>query len=74
MYEVTVQNDGQILNLIDRKENLIRRFHAIWLRDNSIDSETRSTQNGQKLITLEDIPKDLIIISANIVNPILACS
>jgi len=68
MYEVTVQNGGQVLNLIDRKENLIRRFHAIWLRDNSIDSDTRSTQNGQKLITLEEIPKDLKIISAKVVG------
>jgi len=32
------------------------RFHAIWLRDNALDAETRSAQNGQRLITLSDIP------------------
>jgi gamma-butyrobetaine dioxygenase len=34
------------------------RFHALWLRDNAQDSETRSTGNGQRLITLLDIPPD----------------
>ena len=35
-----------------------RRFHAIWLRDNAQDAATRSTGNGQRLITLLDIPRD----------------
>ena len=34
------------------------RFHAIWLRDNAWDCETRSAVNGQRLITLADIPQD----------------
>lgn len=34
------------------------RFHAIWLRDNAPDAATRSPTNGQKLITLADIPAD----------------
>ena len=34
------------------------RFHAIWLRDNALDAETRSPANGQRLITVLDIPKD----------------
>ena len=34
------------------------RFHAIWLRDNAQDPATRSTGNGQRLITLLDIPGD----------------
>jgi gamma-butyrobetaine dioxygenase len=33
------------------------RFHAIWLRDNAQDEATRSAANGQKLITLLDIPR-----------------
>jgi len=31
------------------------RFHAIWLRDNSLDASTRSTGNGQRLVTICDI-------------------
>ena len=37
------------------------RFHAIWLRDNALDSDTRSPGNGQKRITLNDIPSDTCI-------------
>jgi gamma-butyrobetaine hydroxylase len=35
-----------------------RRFHALWLRDNAQDAATRSPGNGQRLITLLDIPRD----------------
>jgi len=41
-----------------------RRFHAMWLRDNARDAETRSPGNGQKLITLLDIPSDTRIAEA----------
>lgn len=34
------------------------RFHAIWLRDNAPDPETRASGNGQRLIALRDIPAD----------------
>ena len=34
------------------------RFHAIWLRDNAPDAETRDPGNGQRLIALRDIPAD----------------
>lgn len=33
-----------------------QRFHAIWLRDNAWDEATRAPGNGQRLITLGDIP------------------
>jgi len=33
------------------------RFHAVWLRDNAQDVETRSAENGQRLITLQQIPR-----------------
>jgi gamma-butyrobetaine hydroxylase len=32
------------------------RFHALWLRDNALDGATRSASNGQRLITVLDIP------------------
>jgi len=41
-----------------------RRFHALWLRDNAQDASTRSPSNGQRLITLQDIPADIRIESA----------
>lgn len=42
------------------------RFHAIWLRDNAQDENTRSVTNGQRLITLSDIPTDTLIDSATV--------
>ena len=40
------------------------RFHAVWLRDNSPDSETRSPANGQRLVTVLDLPQALRIFEA----------
>ena len=34
------------------------RFHALWLRDNARDEKTRSPGNGQRLITILDIPAE----------------
>ncbi|GGH27404.1 gamma-butyrobetaine dioxygenase [Cribrihabitans marinus] len=42
------------------------RFHAIWLRDNALDPETRDPGNRQRLITLSDIPADLAITDAQL--------
>ena len=42
------------------------RFHAVWLRDNALDEETRSPGNGQRLITLGDIPANTLVSSAKI--------
>lgn len=41
-----------------------RRFHAMWLRDNAQDAATRSPGNGQRLITLLDIPGETRIAEA----------
>ena len=41
------------------------RFHAIWLRDNALDPGTRSPDNGQRLITILDIPQDTRIETAD---------
>ncbi len=37
------------------------RFHAVWLRDNALDPETRAPGNGQRLIAVGDIPRDIRI-------------
>ncbi len=42
------------------------RFHAIWLRDNARDAATRDPANGQRLISLADIPGDVAIESATV--------
>jgi len=38
-----------------------RRFHALWLRDNSLDATTRNTTNGQRLIALNEIAENTTI-------------
>lgn len=42
------------------------RFHAIWLRDNALDPQTRAPGNGQRLITLSEIPADITIRTAEL--------
>lgn len=50
------------------------RFHARWLRDNALDAATRSPGNGQRLISVLDIPADITLASAKIVSGDLAVS
>jgi len=42
------------------------RFHAVWLRDNALDPTTRAPGNGQRLITLGDIPRGTRIAQASV--------
>ncbi|HEX6012897.1 MAG TPA: gamma-butyrobetaine hydroxylase-like domain-containing protein [Geminicoccaceae bacterium] len=42
------------------------RFHALWLRDNALDGEIRDPRNGQRLITVLDIPADTRVASADV--------
>jgi len=44
------------------------RFHALWLRDNAQDETTRSPGNGQRLITILDIPAETRIAEARAEN------
>ncbi len=60
-------DDGQALEL-RWVDGSVRRFHAIWLRDNAMDETTRSKVNGQRLITLQDIPADTRIAQLDIVD------
>ncbi|MEL7544505.1 MAG: TauD/TfdA family dioxygenase [Pseudomonadota bacterium] len=56
MPTATLIDDGRALYL--ETGATTARFHAIWLRDNAQDAETRSAGNGQRLISLSDIPAD----------------
>lgn len=48
------------------------RFHAIWLRDNAWDAETRSADNGQRLIALRDVPPETSISAATLTGATLS--
>ena len=54
--------------ILQRPDGSTLRYHSTWLRDNSLDSKTRDSKNGQRLITLSDIPKDTLIKSAILDN------
>ena len=64
MRDVEIKAKGLELHLtIDGDTS---RFHAIWLRDNAQDPDTRSPGNGQRLITMADLPADTTISAAEI--------
>jgi gamma-butyrobetaine dioxygenase len=58
-------DDGRAIALM-LPDGSRQRFHAIWLRDNAWDEATRSPGNGQRLITLGDIPADTRMSAAEI--------
>ena len=62
---VDVSKNGKALEVI-WDDGRRARFHALWLRDNSLDDATRSPANGQRLITLLDIPDNTTITKAAI--------
>ena len=45
---------------------MTHRFHSVWLRDNSPDPETRSTGNGQKLVSLSQLPGNISVSRAEL--------
>ncbi len=64
MTSVTLDPSGSYLTL--KTAHATRRFHAIWLRDNAADAETRAPGNWQRLITLRDIPVETRIKNATV--------
>ena len=60
MDKVEVSKRGEIVTLTLNGQAPVR-FHAVWLRDNAHDKETRSPTNGQRLIALRDIPAGISI-------------
>ena len=55
---------GRILEVC--RSGACSRFHALWLRDNGQDANTRDPSNHQKLITLQDIPENTALESASV--------
>lgn len=64
MLECILNEDGGYLALVDGVTRT--RFHAIWLRDNAWDADTRSADNGQRLIALRDISQETLIDAATL--------
>lgn len=60
-----IGDEGQVIEL-EWRDGSRARFHAMWLRDNALDDKTRSAGNGQRLITILDIPADTRIGAAMI--------
>jgi len=52
--------------ILQRKDGSSVRYHSTWLRDNALDPKTRDVNNGQRLITLSDIPINTYIESATL--------
>ncbi len=55
MAKVELSEGGRVATLYRDTAKPVR-FHAIWLRDNARDADTRAPGNGQRLIALRDIP------------------
>ena len=65
MHQVEILDGGRAIGL--SLEGVGRlRFHAIWLRDNAWDAATRAPGNGQRLITIADIPSEIRISAAGV--------
>ncbi|HEX7109577.1 MAG TPA: gamma-butyrobetaine hydroxylase-like domain-containing protein, partial [Aestuariivirga sp.] len=60
MHHVEILDDGRAISLT-LESGARLRFHAIWLRDNGWDAGTRAPGNGQRLITIADIPSQIRI-------------
>lgn len=58
-------DNGQAV-LLTFQQGEQRCFHGIWLRDNAQDASTRSPSNGQRLISLADIPATLRLTEARV--------
>lgn len=53
----TTIDDGAAVHL-EWSDGTRARFHAVWLRDNALDPETRAPGNGQRLITVTELPQN----------------
>jgi len=62
---IKITDSGKTI-ILQRSDGSKVRFHATWLRDNALDSKTRDANNGQRLITLSDIPINTYIESATL--------
>ena len=63
--QVECIDHGKAISVTD-EFGVTHRFHSVWLRDNSPDPDTRSIGNGQKLVSLSQLPADISVSSAEL--------
>jgi len=56
---------GQVLQ-IQWQDGSTSRYHTFWLWDNSLDTVSRDSGNGQRLLSILDVPKNLRITAAHL--------
>jgi len=64
-YKVNLSKNNDVLTLEAESMQPVR-FHAMWLRDNAWDEDTRAAGNGQRLVALRDLPKNVTVSTAEI--------
>ncbi|MGY8872801.1 MAG: 2-trimethylaminoethylphosphonate dioxygenase [Pseudomonadales bacterium] len=69
---VAIEDNRKILRLSNSTTEM--RFHAIWLRDNALDPETRDPVTNHRMIRFKDLPEDLQISTAEIQKDELFCT
>lgn len=62
---IKIIDSGKVI-ILSRKDGSRIRYHATWLRDNANDPKTRDKNNGQRLISISDIPVNTYIKSASL--------
>ena len=62
---IKITDSGKAI-ILQRRDGSNVRYHSTWLRDNALDPKTRDANNGQRLITLSDIPINTYIESATL--------
>lgn len=67
LQDVEITSEGTVIRLTWR-DGRAARFHAVWLRDNAPDPKTRAPGNGQRLITILDIPPNTCVTAATVTD------
>ena len=60
--EARIEDEGRALRL-RWADGAAARFHAVWLRDNCQDPQSRHPGSGQRLFDILDLPDDIRIAS-----------
>lgn len=74
MTTAAISDNGRIVSVPLGDDQGTARFHAIWLRDNALDPGTRAPGNGQRLITMADLPQEITVTQAEIAQGSLTCT
>eukprot|EP00730_Choanoeca_flexa_P018546 TRINITY_DN9021_c0_g2_i1.p1 TRINITY_DN9021_c0_g2~~TRINITY_DN9021_c0_g2_i1.p1 ORF type:complete len:430 (+),score=48.38 TRINITY_DN9021_c0_g2_i1:1144-2433(+) len=64
---ITAESDAAVVT-VGFNNGSKARFHAVWLRDNALDSDTRAPGNNQRLITITDIPQAVFIAQVEVIQ------